>query len=86
MTVKEKLIACAIAAVFILLVLAAYAYLVVTGKAEAAPFLALLTSLVMAAVGLVSGLAGHAAAVGAADAPTQPPVTTVVVPSSPPAA
>lgn len=84
MTVKEKLYACALAGVFILLVLFAYGYLVVSGKAEAAPFLALLTSLVMAVVGLVSGLAGHAAGAGSADTPP-PLVLKATVPAGLPA-
>lgn len=79
MTVKEKLIACALAGAFVLAILFAYGYLVMSGKAEAAPFLALLTSLVTVAVGLVSGLAGHAAGAGS----TEPAVLVVPKPSTP---
>jgi hypothetical protein len=83
MTVKEKLIACAIAAVFLLCVLAVYGYLVVAGKAPIDPFLAILTTLVTVVIGLVSGLAGHAAgAAGAPDGINPPRAPAAPVPGS----
>jgi hypothetical protein len=84
MSVKEKLIACAIAALFLLCIVAVYGYLVVSGKAAIDPFLGVLTTLVTVVVGLVTGLAGHAAAVGAAD-PAQPSVPQASTPAGLPA-
>jgi len=66
MTVKEKLTACAIAAMFLIFIVAVYGYLVVSGKAPIEPFLALLGTLATVVIGLVSGLAGHAAGTGSA--------------------
>jgi hypothetical protein len=86
MTVKEKLFACALAALFIVVVLGVYTYLVGSGKADVLPLLLLLGSLVTTAVNLVTGLAGHAAGAGSTVSP-QPlllkPIMPAGLPTSP---
>lgn len=66
MSVKEKLLACLLAALFVLAIVGVYAVLVIQGKTDVNPLLVLLSSLVTAVVGWVSGLAGHASATSAA--------------------
>ncbi|OZI59958.1 hypothetical protein [Bordetella genomosp. 11] len=80
MTVKEKLIACALAALFVLAIVGVYSVLVIQGKTDVNPLLVMLSGLVTAVVGWVSGLAGHAAAVGAA-AQAQPSVPQASAPA-----
>ncbi|OWT69196.1 MULTISPECIES: hypothetical protein [unclassified Achromobacter] len=93
MSVKEKLLACVLAALFVLAIVAVYAVLVIEGKTDVNPLLVLLSSLVTAVVGWVSGLAGHASATAAAaqaagGAPStrvdlQAPLVSVTTPPAP---
>jgi hypothetical protein len=66
MTVKERILAGALTALFILVLVAAYVALVIIGKAPVEALLAVLSSLLATAVGLVSVFAGHTSATTAA--------------------